>query len=625
MAENNNKLAELNKQLEEVTQIGIACAQSVKSTQKAEREYMVAVYMWWRSAHKQAGYLDSLYKAHHFGNYYKQKKGINFTPLIRLTTGDALGKDFDSIWNRALNAIHEKFEKNESRFKVKTAEKLTDLFEANGGKTGLAEQWKLSKDDEKPATEFEQWLEFELDVEEFFQTLADGARTHYANKQNLPSLNLQPVQQDHNGYSTILVKHSPNGIVIIGSSADNSLVDQSLVATYRSDFDAVPIKLRSILETVHVLNTPNSASKDHNKFVEKTKFDDPFNSNTKLKQRRRIIYSNSENCFLNSPILSRSGPIVKAYPKASIFDQIPSDLHLIGDTHNWIETVLLRSRLFNAYTANNNGKFSLHQINDYRHYATELTSKFVLSDEDDRLVRNHVKNLRNETICWQPFFERKIKHSAQLNFNFLNYFDTAADFCDFDWRTELSIQALRKLAVEFVEPWVSEYAEKHKRPMNSTLKLELSDDIKIGYEKSETTQAHDIQYAFGSSNSKSMGKLDIFVRSIDFTFILRQISDLNLISPLYIFAQSTGLILLFETKANCFFSYIPSCNIEGVRSEANFGFYHPETVDRDQFYTPLDDNFAPNEPDYSDIDDAKAVNSDLIKIENTINRLRGKN
>lgn len=623
MDEKIDATAELNKQLKDVTDIGIACARLAKTTQKAEREYMVAVYLWWRDAHKHAGYLETLYSDNKY-QYYKPAKGVNFTPLIRLTTGDALGKDYDSIWNRALNAIHEEFEKNSKRFKVKTDEKLANLFDVCGGKTGLAEKWKISKNDEKQSDDFNQWLEFELDVDEFFGTIATEARNHYDKNQTESDLNFSDFQYNREGYSTLLVRQGKGGPVIVGSLADESLIDQALVATYRSDFDAIPICLRSVIETIHLLNTPNSASKDHNKFIDGTKFDDPLNSDKKLKQRRRIVYSKNESCFLNSQIHSHANPVVKAYPKISVFNQPPPDIHLAGNTQNWIETVLLRSRLFNIYKQYGNEQFSLINLHSNLLYAINLQNKFVLEDEDEDKLRRYVKNLRHETICWQPFFERKTKHSSQISFDFVQHFPPDTNFTNFNWHAELSIHSLRSISMEFFEQWISAYAEKHKRPMNSTFKLELDNKICINYEKSETTQAHDIKYAYDISNLKFEGKINLYVRSIDFSFILRQIADLNLISPLYLFAQEIGIILLFETEANCFSCFVPSCDLNGKRSEKGFNYFHPKVVEHDQYYFSLDDNLAPDISDYSDIDDAKAVNADLIKIENIIKALRGK-
>ncbi len=323
MQEKIDPIAALNIQLEEVTEIGTACAQLAKKTQKSEREYMVAVYLWWRTAHKQAGYLEGIYELNKL-SYYKQKKGVNFTPLIRLTTGDLLGKDYDSIWNRALNALHEEFEKNAKRFKAKAGEKLANLIDVSGGKTGLADKWKVSKEDEKPAEEFSKWIEDELDVGEFNQilqhTFENEARKYYQTNQSLRSLDIQSFQHDPDGYSTILVKHTQNGAVIIGSSAENELINQSLIATYRSDFDAIPIRIRSLIETIHVLNIPNSATSDPNKFIDTTKFDDPLNPEKKLKQRRRIVFSANEQCFLNSQIHSQSCPVVKSYGTLFLHD-----------------------------------------------------------------------------------------------------------------------------------------------------------------------------------------------------------------------------------------------------------------------------------------------------------------
>ena len=628
MSQKIDQIAELNKQLEDVKEVGLACAQQVKTTQKAEREYMVAVYLWWRTAHKESGYLEGLYQ-HNKLSYYKQKKGINFTPLIRLTTGDTLGKDFDSIWNRALNAIHEKFEKSGKRFKANTAEKLANLFDVSGGKTGLADKWKISKSDEKEADNFNEWTEFELVAEEFNRilehTFENEARKYYQTNQSLRSLNIQSFQHDRDGYSTILVKHTPNGAVVVGSSAENVLINQSLIATYRSDFDVIPIRLRSLIETIHVLNTPNSATNDPNKFLETTKFDDHLNSEKKLKNRRRVVFSANEQCFLNSQIHSQSCLVIKSYPKMAPFDQVACDVHLVGNTQNWIETVLLRNRLFNIYGPQGTDKFTLSNIGDYKSYALLLQNKTLQDDEDAQLIQKHVKVFRNEEICWQPFFERKSRHSTQLTFDFLSHFSSDDDFSNFDWHSEFTIESLRMLANQFLEPWISEYAELHKRPMNATFELVLDNDIKIKYEKSESAQAHDIEYVFNIPNSKSVGNFRTYIRSIDFSFLLRQISDLNVISPIYIFAQKIGMILLFETSANSFLCFIPNCDLSGKRSENGFNYFKPETINKEAYYFPMDENFAPDEPDYSDIEGPNILNKDLESIISTINRLRGKN
>jgi len=56
----------------------------------------------------------------------------------------------------------------------------------------------------------------------------------------------------------------------VGTNNDSSLIDQALVKTYRDDFTAQPLTVRSILEPLHVLKVPKSAAHAYDKLTERS-------------------------------------------------------------------------------------------------------------------------------------------------------------------------------------------------------------------------------------------------------------------------------------------------------------------------------------------------------------------
>lgn len=112
-----------------------------KTTWTQERHLMAVVYMWWRAARCEEGYLEACYqKANVVFN--QTKRGINFRPLLRLINNNQISENELTQWSGALLAIHNDFESNPEHYASDPVEKIKYFIKINGGKTGLAGYFK---------------------------------------------------------------------------------------------------------------------------------------------------------------------------------------------------------------------------------------------------------------------------------------------------------------------------------------------------------------------------------------------------------------------------------------------------------------------------------------------------
>ena len=532
-----------------------------KTTWQEERHLMAVIYFWWRDARCEDGYLEACYEKADI-TFNKTKRDVNFRPLLRLVNSNQISENELTQWSKALLAIHADFEGNPEHYAIDPVEKIEYFIKNNGGKTGLAGYFKKQPLDDLDADdELDESLLFNLNDKEFSPTLRQEAEAFYGKSTAIQSSHYPPLYTTADGFSVVVVKQGSQGLQVIGSLNDTDFVDSALVNTYRDDLSALPLTMRCVLETLHVLNIPNILATSFAKFKEA--------SGTE-KGHKRLIYRPKTADFLLSCTQASSSVVLIATPKSPILPRESGDIFLPTSTRQSVEVRLLHQRMFNLFKPSAATVFNPVQAGIASHYVT-LNTKLAVDDIDgitSEQVEQHTENLNHPPLSFIPFHAIFGKPQWQTDIK-------SGDFTA-DWQAIVTLHWLRDAASAFFDRWIVEYGKKANRPVNKTLNLWFSDaELLVGYEFDKAL-GYDNALALEFPSNCSSGAIALTVCSIDFAFTLRQIAALNICGGITMSANAEVLHLAFETEANAYTCSIPSAAENGKRNPAAFVAYHPE-------------------------------------------------
>jgi hypothetical protein len=569
---------QLDAELKRLKKNGTDVMLQVRMSRDQESKHFVSAYLWWRKASTVKGYLNNLYDE--AGITHKNiKNKINFRPMLRLLSEGDIDTNELLIWTKVLNKVHEKYQSKPKAYVTGAANQLALFIKNNGGKTGLAGYHNKQNDDAdyeeidsdaSDAAEIKN-LVFELNESEFTPMLAKEARNYYGAHNNLQGVELPALNLTEQGYSIIVVKSDGTTTELVGTIADQSIVDSTLIRTYRNEFDAMPLTMRCVVEPLHLLNVPNVIAKSIDKFIENSKVEDTIDGEKKERAYKRLVYRADTGEFMLSQMYMPAGVVLTAKPNQAMFNANAGDMFINNEVRLSIEVRLLHQNMFNLFTTNSPHKYkALHK--GFGHaYTAQLDTKLHIDDDGAataKLVKHYTNNLKHPSIAWTPFYKFTIKPRWQTAVN-VDSFKT-------DWQGTIDIDWLRSTSVAFFDNWIAAYANKANRPVNKILNLTFSTNgMGIGYEFGDKGYDIEKQYAI----DKSKGKASLQVRSADFAFFVRQLADLNVQGNIDCKANEHGVKFEFATAANTYMCFVPACNAKGVRDKTYCTVYNPTTTD----------------------------------------------
>lgn len=550
----------------------------VRMSRDQESKHFVSAYLWWREASAITGYLNDLYD--HAGITHKQVKNkINFRPLLKLLSHGDIDDNDLLTWTVVLNKVHEQYQSKPKVYANNAVSQLALFIKNKGGKTGLAgyhnkqdegADYEEVDDDASDAAEVKN-LAFELNDDEFLPMLAQAARNYYGNHHSLQGVALPALNLTQQGYSIVIVKSHGTTTELVGTVADQRMVDDTLIRTYRNEFDAMPLTMRCVVEPLHLLNVPNAIAKSVDKFIENSKVENTIDVGKKERAYKRLVYRADTGEFMLSHLYMPAGVVLTAKPNQAMFGTGAGDMFINKDVRLSIEVRLLHQNLFNLFTTNSPKKYKALTRGAGNAYTAPLDTKLKIEDDGAataKLVKQHTTNLKHPSIAWTPFYKYIIKPRWQ----------TAANIDHFknDWQGAVDINWLRTTSVAFFDNWIAAYANKANRAVNKTINLSFGKHgLNMGYECGD--KGFDNQKTYPMETCKGSAKLQ--VRSADFAFFVRQLADLNVQGNIDCKANAHGVKFEFATAANTYMCLIPACNAQGVRDKTYCTVYTPATTE----------------------------------------------
>ena len=566
-----------------------------KLTNEQERLVMANVYMWWREARHVDGYLDACYVQNDI-THNKTRDGLNFNPLLKLITAGNISSGDLTSWSKALKAVHKEFEAYPKQYAHDPVDSLCHFIKQSGGKTGLAGYHAAASDDED--LDVQDVELYTLNENEFVPTLQQEARSHFGNKSQTP-IALPTLQATDDGYSVVVVKKQGNGYVLVGTTNETKLIDTALIATYRSDFEAMPLTMRVVLEPLHILNVPNILASSKDKFIEVSNLIDAWDQKRrKEKSYKRLTYVAHEQQFLLSNMQVGAGVVVKATPKTEVIACKHGDLFLNNSTRQSVEVRLLHQGAFNLFKPSAEQKFKNVPVGFLAGCYVDLETKLAIETKDGvtaNEIMQRTTNLKHPSLSFIPFHKAFGDARVQVT--------NKTKRIKPKWQASVNLDWLRLAGTEFFDKWIVAYGKKANRPVNKTLALALaSDALSIAYEFDDEVGFDNCKRIMLPAKS-AKGHVEMVMRSADFAFVIRQIADLNVVGDIDLAADDDALVVTFETTASSYECWIPACDSKGERNAAHFNAY--EVVQSDSFKMHIDPE--------DDVPETTAEELDLIK------------
>lgn len=542
-----------------------------KITRAQERRVMGDVFVWWQRARDVDGYLEQCYAANDI--VFNRTQGeVNFRPLLRLVTQNQISNNDLETWAKVMPKVLEDVAKSPKHYAANPAEKIAHFVEQKGGKRALAGYYSSKTAINEPTAdaEIEPGLFFTLDEAEFVPTLLSASQKRYATSSPIAPVTIPTAKTTADGYSILLVRQGANGTQLIGSVDNQRLVDDLMINTYRNDFEAMPVTMRSVLEIIHILNVPKAIASSADKFIEYSNLKDAWNVGKKELAVKRLIYRSATGDFLLSCQQVPAAVVVRAKPHLNLMQRDVGDTFLSNSTRKSIETRLLHQSMFNLFEPSEADQYRVTSVPGISAHSILLSTKLEIADSAHvkaSTIVQRTKNLNHPPISFIPFYAMFGEPRWQVDCK-------PADFKP-AWAATLNLNWLRHASNEFFEQWIAEYGVKAKRAINNVLELRANvSEIRLGFEY-EKTLGFDNSKLLTMPSGQAKGTVNLHVRSADLTFVLRQIADLNVIGAIGIQADDHAIVLNFSTSANSYQCWIPACDLSGSRSTKHFTIYRP--------------------------------------------------
>jgi hypothetical protein len=476
--------------------------------------------------------------------------------------------------------VHDEVQNNPAHYALDPVRDIAHFIKTQGGKVGLAGYHAAGKTVAVDEDEDDLWDDelplFNLDERELVLTLRDRARDFYSGNTHKPSVATPALLHNTGGYSVVLMHKDGTSVRLVGSSGDQDLVDAALVKTYRDDMTAQPMTVRSVLEPLHLMNTPRSAASAYDRYVPDTQIKDPWSAKSaKRKSQRRLTYRAATDDFLLSYTGLDASVALISKPKTAVMPKVQGDLFLMMSARQSVERRLLHQAAYNLFEAS--AKDTFHAVAQgfiaaaYLSFATRVpvaNSDSVSAAQ----VLAVTENLSHPPLSWIPYYETMGQPLWQTNTEASKFFP--------EWAAGISLDWLREFTLAFLEPWILNRGNKSNRASNQTLMLTLDSE--------GLTLDHDLEPGVGYAQqiTKTLSvaysdeaKTSLRVLTADWLFVMRQLADLNIVGEVAMRADPHAMVLDFETDANAMQCWIPACDEQGQRDKTHYIAYTPEMTD----------------------------------------------
>ena len=538
-------------ELAQLQQAASVVAGQLRATNRAFYGHLAEVYVWWRSASAVDGYLDAEYAR--LGIRYKRKVnyGINFAPVFWLVWGSYNGLDDDKArrYSIVLNRFNDLYEA-EKQYHNDTVAKLQNYLQATGGIDGVVKDGVADDEGDEDSIGDDEadgaMVKAAVDVDAAIDKLYGAAHAFYSSVPSPATAQISatlPATTD--GLSVVLVNARGETHQLVGASNDDSIIRPLLVHTYLHDFAALPPSVRCLAELVSTQCLPNRLQPMYAALV------DAAATVRSRKAVRRVLYRHDVGDFVLSPIRAKSGVVTIAAPVHVPLERRADsgfDALLSTRARRALELRLVSGKDFNLFEPNRRDTIPAVPVGPACH---------VL-----RLQKRHDPQDFLFLDFW-PYKNEEVVPGEQLAIA-----AGAERACT--WRAVLALSWFRTFALEFTLPWIQSHGRYIKRSQERVLSLRFDHDaLTLQFVHRNGTFENEQVVALPPTTTTG-NAVSVCALTKDFIVVMQAVADLSVVSPINLAVGQDALILDFATSAASYRIAIPTCTLDGVRSEGAF-------------------------------------------------------
>jgi hypothetical protein len=269
---------------------------------------------------------------------------------------------------------------------------------------------------------------------------------------------------------------------------------------------------------------------------------------------------------------------VIAKPTSEFINDTQSDLFLQNSALTSAEINLLALRMLNAFEPTNEQGMRKTLPNSISFANMPIRIKQALLDTltdselDEIRALKHIKNLSHPSFSFLPYYNAFGDHN-QVTANPSSFNPT--------WTANVSLKWLKDYRSNFSNRWIAAYGTKAKRDTNKFVKSHFTSKSIITAWEYEPTLGYAVNVTQDFKPNTANGTATLQALSVDYVFILHQISTLPITSVIGLAANDSTLRISFSTSVADYEVWVPGCNEKGVRDKTHFTKYEPIQDSRD--------------------------------------------
>lgn len=528
----------------------------VSSRQKLY-DALVCTYLWWREARVFDGFLEEQYESHNIRA--RERDGEEkFTRVLRLvwrmdwsdTTPATLQQ-----WSLALRNLHKQYEDNPQTYRSNAHAKLVSLLADAGIRRfiGIEEKTELldaTVDDPHDSGRKRKPSKQSIaEAQEVFSKHLGLAQSYFGQEAKpFASVSINSaVSTNKNLYALALVrKRSDKTFEVLSTVSDETLLNETLVRSYKRNGKTAPVVLRLLVESVATQSLPVMFEQHRYKLTDLSR--DKDDEGKSIRQSKRLLFRVHEQDILLSN--TRTDCSVVTVIKPNRFPiKANSDTFLNVNDRRYIEQAIVQDRHLNIFTAT----------------ATEEVPK-----SDGSTVASHkllVENTVTGKVRGLYFYsldvvDEKNKKQASI---------TTKDFPQPRWSCIADTADFAQINASFVSPWLREYGVRINRSKHKLLAIKFGRKGWAFEHYGENANFSHQSDVFLLGNKEADGKaFTALFQTKDLLPALSALDSVDIVSPIHLAANSHYLVIGFKTDLAKFAIWIPTCDKRGRRDATAF-------------------------------------------------------
>jgi hypothetical protein len=522
---------------------------------------LVDTYLWWRDASQKDGYLEKRFADANI-KFKTKLNRPNFNPIVRLVMGmqQHLQNVQISNWGSAINAIDDEYQRNGHIYRNRdTSAELVDWIDDNGGISGICGKKKeeieeygydykdAGKKKKKTNKNTEQKQKQQLEVLEL-------KKVAIAQNETAETFDVGEVGTGDDDLVVVLAKATGNGnqLRVVGSTAQQTLVDNAIMQIGEVDFANAPASLRMLCEAIKLNTIPKTLQKygARKNFYNqsKVKILNDKGKEQKLLENTRLVLQRNGTILVSKSTSDAS--LVTYYIPSKKF-LLNEDIWLRGSDRYWLETELINESEIALYDATDLEKQKSKQIKA----TNQVTLKNTLTKQSRNIYFYDFSRIDDATM-YQP--------------------SLVADEIKYDWEVKGNASYFRRLYEHHFEGWQHRVKHRLHTANNKAVAFEVSEDgitCEKKWDKAElcfTQTGARYLTAFGD-DVEANGTGRIVFAPTDIIAVLDMISKHKVKNNSITMMGNKDLLYVnFSNDVAEIQVYIPSCSITGKRNAKYF-------------------------------------------------------